>query len=232
MDPMADLESLRFRVPKSQLGGLRRLVSLSEAEVAQLRRALESASPAMEADGIVDQIKNSLAIPIADLSAVVGVLFSLAFSRDRYNIKTEQIVADVIEAAQTEKLFEATNQDSRSFAVRLGDLLNVQKAIGASSKALDVFLRHKKSFVSARILTDIRPVFSEGESPIPLAAMIVHNIEIISHVDDEHVAEYVALDTEDLLTLRTVVDRALQKEASLKETITGAGISYIDALPG
>lgn len=227
---MADLESLRIRVPKSQISGLQRLIGLTDIEVSKLRAELEHAAPSMVAGGIVNQIKGSVDIPLSDLTEVVRVLFSLAFSRDRFNLETDEVVADVIKAAQQGKLIGDTTRESESFGSRLHSLLSVRKAIGASSKALDVFLRHKKSFVSARVLTDIRPVFSEDSVPVPLAAMIVHNVELVSHVDDEHTADYIALDTEDLLSLRAVIDRALLKEKALKDAITASGIAYLDAL--
>lgn len=225
---MADAARMTIRVPKDQRNGLTRLIGLSDHEVSELHRALQAASPALDAAGIVAQLGDQVSIPLSDVAEIVALLFSLAFTRVRLERKTEQLVADVAQAAVQEGLLEKSSAAQQSFAERLSLLLSVEKAIGVSSKAVDVLYRHKNSFVSARVVSDIRTVFSETPAPTPVAAVIVHSLEVASHTDDEHISHYVALDGADLRALKRVIERAIQKEAALRQTIEHLGMSYID----
>ena len=109
---------------------------------------------------------------------------------------------------------------------RLAKLLGYENSLGVTSKALDVMTEHERILCGARIVTDIRPVFGRPTDK-PTAAVIVHNLKISYHQDDEHREFYVALDTEDVVRLRTLLERAEMKAQSLEALLQRAATPYL-----
>jgi hypothetical protein len=99
---------------------------------------------------------------------------------------------------------------------RISRLLSLDQSLGVSAKATQLLLRHKNPLLTARIFTDIRPVFTGEENPTPRAAVVVHTLELVTRTDGSQFSHYVALDSTDLQTLKRIVDRAIRKEASLR----------------
>lgn len=220
--------SLMLRIPEAHKPALRKLISL-DAEFGQaLFKALEKAEPAASPDGLASSIASDVSIPLNDLREIIAALLSLALTRETYSISTSKVVDDVLARAVEENLIDDDPETVSSGKQRLSELLSLERSVGVSSRVLGIISEHKHAFVSARILTDMRPVFSAGEDPTPLAGMIVHNLKLETHVDGRHKDFFVALDARDLKELRDVIDRAIRKETALKVSIVSGGISYVD----
>lgn len=73
------------------------------------------------------------------------------------------------------------------------------------------------TFCRARTISEVRPVFTEGDALKPEAAIIVHQLNIVFHsgpkLDENEF--FVTLDSEDLIALKNVVDRALRKDKEI-----------------
>lgn len=109
---------------------------------------------------------------------------------------------------------------------RLARLLSIPSAT-LNSKALSLASEAQKTFSSARIFTDVRPVFGEEISD-PSAAVIVHTlrIEFVENNDDRQL--FLALDGDDLDAISKVVDRAREKEKALKSFLSKSSLSVVD----
>jgi hypothetical protein len=95
-------------------------------------------------------------------------------------------------------------------------------------KAMGVAADQDHIFLHARILTDIRPVFNNKGDSVD-AAVIVHNLRIHYGQDSDHRDFYVALDTNDIQSLREALDRADTKAKCLQGLLKTSGVSYLDA---
>jgi hypothetical protein len=84
-------------------------------------------------------------------------------------------------------------------------------------------------FCSARILSDLRPVFQEPPTAAS-ASVIIHNLQIGFHDSGtgDHKEFYVALDAGDLDILKKIIVRAEQKTASLKAILAKANVPYLE----
>jgi hypothetical protein len=82
---------------------------------------------------------------------------------------------------------------------------------------------HQSILEDAKIVTDLRPVFDKpGERP--LGAIITHTLKIVHHESGEHKELFFALDADDVLNLKRIAERALEKMSSLKDFIKSADI--------
>lgn len=87
------------------------------------------------------------------------------------------------------------------------------------AKAQQLKLDNENSFSNSRIITDIRPVFSVNALEAD-SFLLIHNLRIdyINSNRDIEAAIF-ALDINDLLELKKNIERAISKEAYLKEKI-------------
>ena len=138
-----------------------------------------------------------------------------------------KIMSDTAASAKSDKFLFSEN-DKATLETRLAKIFELRRSLSVTTKALDVLTSHDRVFYTARILTDLRPVFDESGDLIE-AAVIVHNLRIHYGQDDDHRDFYVALDTRDIQSLRDVLDRADKKARSLEELLRLSGVSYLDA---
>jgi hypothetical protein len=115
-----------------------------------------------------------------------------------------------------------------SFARNIARLL-ASPVVQYYGKADDVITDHARIFSTAKVLTDIRPVFGDDLSEPPPAAVIVDMLRI-DHFDRKEGkgSYYVALDHADLLKLRNVIDRALEKTKTVQQLLNTTGMTYYE----
>ena len=97
-----------------------------------------------------------------------------------------------------------------------------------SAKALGILQSNENVFRSARIVTDVRPVFGLDAKAPPAAAVLVHMLDLIYQKDGEIKHLYVAMDSLDIDILREALDRAEDKAESLKPLIKNSGVAFLD----
>jgi hypothetical protein len=89
-----------------------------------------------------------------------------------------------------------------------------------ATKAYDLQTEGERTFCDARILTDLRPVFGKDIASGPAGMVIIHRLKLGYHNSEgEHRTFYIALDAEDLVTLKKAIDRAELKARSLKSIV-------------
>lgn len=219
-------------IPLQHREGLANLISLSDDETSRLVDALAAESPALWPAVLAKRVAEKADLQPDRVESIVSALISLITTRDRLHFSTEKVVSDIAEAASSEKLggLEPGSSAVPVFTDRLTRLMRLERPLGITSRALDVMIQHKNPLRSSRILSDIRSIFSSGDDPQPVAAVIVHNLQLATITDGNYFTFTAALDSQDLRSLAAVVARAIKKEESLKGAIERAGLSYIDVL--
>ena len=92
--------------------------------------------------------------------------------------------------------------------------------LGIASKIVDLRTEDERVFCTGRILTDLRPVFGSRLEDGPQGMIVVHLLKLSYHsAADKHQEFYVSLDSDDLQTLRTLIDRAEAKAKSLSASL-------------
>jgi hypothetical protein len=220
-------------IPQEHKAAIAKLVSLSDDETSRLLDALNTLAPTIWPHALAKQAATKSALVAEDISSIVDALISLIASRDRNNFSTEKVVNDVAEAAASEGLagIQAGSPEWTKLVERLTSFLSLERSLGVTSRALNVMTQHKHPFKSARILTDIRTVFSTGDDPQPIAALIVHNLQLTTVTDGYYHTFVAALDSLDLRSVASVINRAIKKEDRLKGVIQKSGLSYIEIVP-
>ena len=130
--------------------------------------------------------------------------------------------ASVEEIAQD--LAREESKGSPKVRDRLIALLGIDN-LRLSAKAADVQHHYERIFTAARITTDLRPVFHPDSTAL-VGAMIIHNLSITYYRRGRYCEAFFSMDSDDIATLRKVLDRADLKSASLDELVRRSGTEY------
>jgi hypothetical protein len=208
---------MKLTIPESQRDGFKQFISLPDDKWKSLLQGLESAEPTISAGALAKEISPGVELNADQLRQVVVMAGSLYMTRDQRGVNVDEFAEAVVEEAVQEGLVDRGDSEATSkLKERVSQLLSLHHSLGVSAKATQLLLRHKNPLLTARIFTDIRPVFTGDENLTPRAAVLVHTLELVTSTDGRELSHYIALDSTDLKTLKRIVDRAIHKEASLK----------------
>lgn len=108
--------------------------------------------------------------------------------------------------------------DIERFLENVNILLNIQ-SLRTSVKSYTLSAEVEQAFLSARIVTDIRPVFGEELLQPLLGCVVLHSIKTIIKSNNEQRSLFISADTSDLISLREEIDRAIRKAEVLTNLI-------------
>ncbi len=208
---MADLT-----VPKEHQPILNRIRTMPEAAVRALVAALE-ASP-----GAVPSIQG---LSPEDAETIKDVLMDLYRVRGFVDMELPEFVSNIAASLQETEGFPSA--EMRAFEERLTRLLNIE-SVSVGSRAASLKIEYDRRFCTARLMTDARPIYGADPAMAPSAVMIMHTLRISYHDDTSELREfYVAMDADDVATLRTLLNRADVKAKSLGSVFAAANVKIV-----
>lgn len=212
----------RLFVPKPNRDAIRDLLELDRAVFSSLLSALNR-TPEVRGDHL--RLAN---VPVSgverdkseDILDTVEMLYRIWSSRG--NQALDDFVDDLIGAIRD----FYPDGNTPEIETRLRAVLDIEP-LARASKALSVSNDHEHIFYDAKILSDIRYAFRPDPKANPYGAAIVHVLKIVYHSEYQHKAFFVALDAEDLTTLKEVIARAEEKTKRLRKDLEVASIAYL-----
>ena len=220
----------KITLPKQSYEALQDLIHLEESSFAALLHALSTVKPILSARKFCIQVAAMFAKPEQEKTKrMVDELLTIAITRDAANGSPEEIaeiVSNAVRDGDAEE-FSISDGDEKILRERITRVFAEAPTLSLITKAQDVLTEHHHVFYSARILTDVRPVFAESGETVD-AVGLVHNLTIHFGRGTDHDDFYVALDTGDIQTLRETLDRAEAKSRALQALIQQTRVSYLE----
>lgn len=217
-------------VPDAYQSGVDALVHITDDQFSQLLSALKAAKPSLFSTGLASQVAPSInGLKSREVRRIVESLVAMYAVRIRLGISSSEFASGISAAIDDFEEASFSEEDKLRLAERLTQLLEIEKSLGITSKANDVLTEHEHTFCSARVLTDIRPIFQSDLASPPSEAVVVHTLKIAYHQDREHKEFYVALDSDDIQMLKSAIERAELKDRSAKSLLDKAGVLCLDA---
>lgn len=161
-------------------------------------------------------------------------------------VSIEEISHDVCIVLSDELLLEFENKDDKNFfderlkgifeepgklklIERLSILLRTERLYYAA-KANDLMFEYPNVFINAKVITDIRPIFNIKIEEAPIAGLVIHNLHIHYRGDreTEHKDIYIALDSDDLKSIKDAIIRAEKKEKSLDSVFRNSAMEHLN----
>jgi len=221
---------MALRVPERHYDALVALLQLPESSWESLLASLRDWPPSLSVRGLAELVAPKLNLPEDIARDGIRMLGSLYSARVRGNAAIEAFVEDVCRAAQASDRteFRAPAESWTRFKRALASVLSLEQTLGVRSKAFDLQLEHPRTLCTARILTDVRPVFGTDPTQPPPAVFVSHTLRIAYHEGDSLKEFFVALDSADLRELKGLIERASLKEANLRRFFGTYTIPCVD----
>jgi hypothetical protein len=229
---------MALSVPEQQRECIQKFLELPDDGIARFLQALETAGTQFNVFDLSDQIAERSELPLRLTAGIIQVLQSLYLTRDAAKpIEPIDKFLDgaVFNALRDAGTFSSDNNDARWQTLRgfLLAALSLERTLGTAVKAGVVQTQHERIFCDARIMTDIRPIFHFDVSEKPESALLIHMLRITQRNSRDSGGRatddlYFALDTNDIKVLESIVDRALEKEKTLRSSMASAGITVLD----
>ncbi len=212
-------------IPKPAQEGVSLLVGLSEQQMSSLKRALEKSAPTLDLSQLIKQIAPEVGLPEEQVRKIVPVLTSLYSAKAELGLSPEDFGRKLFDAfSKTGNSALETPERAETFRKDIEALLSLDRSLGVTARAAAVMVEQPHVWQTSRILTDLRPVFSQGAGEPPTAFLLIHNLRITYREAGRTQEFFVALDDNDLRGLQAVIQRAVEKEASLRTLVSKTGI--------
>jgi hypothetical protein len=209
--------SFSFSIPETDKVALKAISNLEDVQFENLVEAIRRTGPRLSPKGLLDQLESdsSMAFVSEELPSIVRVLANLSRGIYSGNWRLDEVTSSLAEMALKEELIEASSRDKLD--QRLLNLFSLD-VVRISSKANAILVSHPYVYGSAKIVTEIRPLFTDDEILTPPAASVIaHQLRFESFHNGDRSELFIALDDEDLVLLKEVIDRAIRKSKLLVE---------------
>lgn len=220
-----------LRVPPEHVAILKEWLELPSEKAETLSVALANAKPRFNAQELARSITPHCDLPAGLVHGIIHVLISVYRTGEPEKPFETFLDRDVRPALQAEKTFSEGKEEEEWNRLRkfLLHALLLEGIVGTTAKAGIILTEHERIFDSVRIMTDFRPIFHVDVSEKPNAGVVIHMVKI-THRDkqDRRFDSYYALDSNDVAKMKSALDRAVEKEKSLRKTMNDAGLSALD----
>lgn len=219
-------------VPPQHVEIIKKFVELSDEQITSFLKALAGAGSQFNVRDLADESLKHVKLPKDLVRGMVQVVGSLYVTKDAQNAPTDAFVdQEVFRALTKAGVFPKESADDQWPKLRafLAVALSLEDTVGTAAKAGHILTQHERLFVSARILTDVRAIFHVNTAEKPHSAVIIHMLRMTFRDAHGNLSdEFFALDSNDVRKFKGVIERAIQKEETLKKLMTDASV---DVLP-
>ena len=229
-----ETSSLTISIPEPYRQAVAAIAESDPASRQALLDALDSAPSTSSMQQLQTHIGSATEIPPRAIKAALSVTASLIGTETTADDDRRAVAEGVADDAVRRGLGGLVSEDPaaiQSFAEFLFALMERKSVVGVAADVASLLYDHKNLYRDARILTDFRPMFDDAQQPTALrAGVIFHTLRLtmISPGGDDAYL-YVALDTRDLLSLRSALDRAIAKDRLLRENLSALDLPVNDA---
>jgi hypothetical protein len=217
---------MALQIPKQHIPGLAKIKLLTDSAVDRLMSGFGSHPPIPDTDDAVKVLADLIPeIPPGDLANIVETLYVLYYVREFSEAGSSRFINDLIQALKSSKepSFAVSDKDVAGLKERLNRLLSIEN-ISLLSKALRLQREGEHLYCEAKIMSDIRPVFHDDISAKPAGGVVSHTLKLEYHKGPQHNEFFVILESADLQALKKTLERAIEKEVTLRKLLADSGL--------
>jgi len=210
----------RIQVPEKFQESLTHLAAIGDDEFSGFNVRLSTLAPTIGVKELIAAASESSLG--ANGQGVVLAALSLSAQMRRTSDGPEDLARN---AAQSMGLLE---DKTETLANRLGKLLSLDH-IGALGRAYDLMAEHERIYRTARVITDVRPLFPNEPDVPPSRGVVVETLKLEYTEAGAQKSLFLALDHSDLTQLKECVDRAIKKSELVTKTLSDTGMVLFDS---
>lgn len=158
-----------------------------------------------------------------DPADIVEMLLGISILRFGHG----QTAEEVAEGVSSSSDLKVEGRIRQRLSARLASLLTAESLV-LIAKAIDLRQDQQRVFHTARILTDLRPIFSDDVNSPPVGTVAFHELKLEYYEDGDIRSIFVGLSEEDLNALSRAVERAQSKSAAIAKWTLGSDLRQIE----
>ncbi len=209
---IGDFSMARLNIPSRIREGISKLLSLDDGAFANLLATIKALPANVELIARLPTIINIPNVNSADEEKIATAVVSLHMLRAARDTPSGEFVDDVSQAIGS---FDPAGQSEASKA-RLLKIVDVGPLV-VSAKAFTILMDRERTMLTAKILTDLRYAFRHDIDQPPYGAVVIHTLKLSFHEQGEHREFLLALDDDDIETLR---DALIERKRKLNFSVS------------
>ena len=217
---------VKISIPEDYRKGFADLINLGDDKRSKLFQILSEIEGGLLPHEIAAELCRKLGIENEVADGIIRTLFSLLSGKENAPIELGQFVKGVVSASQSLDNIELENLEI--FEKQIFEFLANPSALSLTNKAVDLITEREKIWLSSRVITDVRPIFMDGEEIEFEASLIIHNLKVQFKENNGIKEFYFALDNKDLENLKKQIIRAEEKEKILKSMLNEKSVKIVD----
>ncbi len=208
------------QMPEEFVPVLTMLHRVSQENYEALRDAVDVLGQPAGIAEFADLASGSGDVSIEEAQALLSMMLSTLARADVGDLDLDELVDQM---AATDSL-GLGGDEREDLALRIKGLID-HRSTQVLHKSLALMREHQRIFLDTRIVTDIRPVFGGDVSEELDAVVLSHSLKIDFIEEGRRRRFDVVLDQSDLQVMQSAVERAIEKAASLRQTLESADIA-------
>lgn len=217
-----------LHLPKAAIADLVELAGVSD-DISAIIEASIGELPAASIDGISARLASKANVDFSIVQTVVTALWNIKNLQRRFGISDgEKLVEQLSRVLKSELEQEdfATWQDGMNQIAAALDAMTEDHPITISIKASGLAYAHQHLMINARLITDVRPVFDvSGENIVETVIAHTLALEYTDYFEKKMIT--FALDSQDVISLRSQCERAERKARATLEALQRADLNPI-----
>lgn len=221
---------MHLHVRPENVRRLKKLAALSAPQFAEVLEVLErKVATLANGQALLDATSDLKLSPPADAIDVAEATLPLLFTYVAEGHKPAEVVAAVMSGLRDQgtsaERFNA--KDSSVLKGRLSLILG-SRTLALKAKAAALVLNRGSILSTARILTDVRPVFALQSASSVEAFTIIHTLVLDVSEGESDRSIHIAVDRSDLAALKKAIERAEKKDATISKWAGATGVVRIE----
>jgi len=203
----------QFNIPKRFLPGFESIASeLSDSQFEAIINAIDKLEEGFNEEQFTDAIGKSID-KAPSYSAIATTIYSIGNVQLHDKFNSVEFVKDITN--QLSNSLEISF-DQNIFRHRIDVLTKSIYRLKKTFKAALLCVQNENTISSSQIITDIRLIFDDQISSPNRLGVINHQLKLEFHYGDSISTKYFTFDKNDLITLRSLIDRAIEKDSLIR----------------
>lgn len=206
----------KYQIPEPFQPGFEHILKLNDKQVKEISNTLKKlpvgTGPKTFQNIIIKSLKVEGSVFIA------RTLFSLGGLLVTDGASLSELANDITDALNITRKTVLTDKEKDKLIKNLVEIFNNCNNLKNTFKAIDLLSENGQIFKEARIITDVRLVFNDDISSQNRNAVVLHQLKMEYLQNDIIKDFFISLDNTDLIKLRSQVDRAIEKEAQIRNS--------------
>lgn len=161
-------------------------------------------------------------LPDQATSNLSQVLYSFgSLLNNKAEISNSELAKELTEA------YDELNNNDLLYK-RLCSLFEAANNLKITVKALELLKENDNVYIGSRVLSDVRMILSEELTGNDNCALIMHNLRLNYLSNNEEKEFYISLDLNDLKKLQKTINRAIEKDETIKNINNNLQFIYIN----